>query len=73
MDNKSLWEAALGELELTLSKANFTTWFRGTSIVSQENGELVISVPNVFTKEWLENKYNAQIKEILEHITGPIN
>lgn len=73
MDNKSLWEAALGELELTLSKANFTTWFRGTSIVSQENGEIVISVPNVFTKEWLENKYNSQIKEILEHITGPIN
>ena len=72
MDNKSLWEAALGELELTLSKANFTTWFRGTSIISQKNGEVVISVPNVFTKEWLENKYNAQIKEVLEHITGPI-
>ena len=53
MDNKSLWEAALGELELTLSKANFTTWFRGTSIISQKNGEVVISVPNVFTKEWL--------------------
>lgn len=72
MDNKSLWQAALGELELSLSKANFTTWFRGTNIVSQENGEVVISVPNVFTKEWLENKYNSKIKEVLEHITGPI-
>ncbi|MDO8506996.1 MAG: chromosomal replication initiator protein DnaA [bacterium] len=73
MDNQSLWQAALGELELTLSKANFTTWFRGTSIISQESGEIIISVPNVFTKEWLENKYNSQIKETLEHVTGPIS
>ncbi len=73
MDNKSLWQAVLGELELTLSKANFTTWFRGTNIISQEKGEIIISVPNVFTKEWLENKYNSKIKEVLEHITGPIS
>ncbi len=73
MDNKSLWQAALGELELSLSKANFTTWFRGTNIVSQENGEVVISVPNVFTKEWLENKYNTEIKSTIEHIAGPIS
>lgn len=72
MDNQSLWQAALGELELTLSKANFTTWFRDTSIVSQESGEIIIGVPNVFTKEWLENKYNSRIKEVLEHIAGPI-
>lgn len=73
MDNKSLWQAALGELELSLSKANFTTWFRGTDIISQKSGEVVISVPNVFTKEWLENKYNSKIKETLEHIIGPVN
>jgi len=72
MDNQSLWQAALGELELTLSKANFTTWFKDTGIVSQDNREVVISVPNVFTKEWLENKYNSRIKEVLEHIAGPI-
>ncbi|RJO62252.1 chromosomal replication initiator protein DnaA [candidate division WS5 bacterium] len=73
MDNKSLWQAALGELELSLSKANFTTWFRGTNVISQENGEVVIGVPNVFTKEWLENKYNSKVKETLEHIIGPVN
>ncbi len=73
MDNKSLWEAALGELELSLSKANFTTWFKDTSIISQEGGEILIGVPNVFTKEWLENKYNTKIKETLEHIAGPIS
>ncbi len=73
MDNKSLWNAALGELELSLSKANFTTWFKDTSIISGENGEILIGVPNVFTKEWLENKYNSKIKETLEHIAGPIS
>ncbi len=73
MDNNGLWQTVLGELELTLSKANFTTWFKNTSIVSQEEGSVVISVPNVFTKEWLENKYNQQIRETIEKVIGPIS
>ncbi len=73
MDNKSLWQTVLGELELTLSKANFTTWFKNTNIVSQNQGNIVISVPNVFTKEWLENKYNQQIKETIERVSGPVS
>jgi len=72
MDNRGLWQTVLGELELSLSKANFTTWFKDTSIASQDSGRVVISVPNVFTKEWLENKYNAQIKGTIENVVGPI-
>lgn len=65
MDTTSLWQAALGELEVGLSRANFTTWFKNTNLVSVDNGEAVISVPNIFTKEWLENKYHKQIAEAL--------
>lgn len=60
-----MWQAVLGELEVGLSRANFTTWFKNTSLVSTENGEVIISVPNIFTKEWLENKYHKQIAEAL--------
>lgn len=61
MDLQALWQAALGELELSLSKANFTTWFKNTFISSFEGGRVVISTPNTFTKAWLEKKYHDAI------------
>ncbi len=69
MDNKTIWLAALGELELTLSKANFTTWFKNTFISSYENGKIIISVPNTFTKSWLEKKYHDAIMRALRSAT----
>ncbi len=65
-----MWLAALGELELTLSKANFTTWFKNTSVSSIENGRAIISVPNTFTKAWLEKKYHDAIVKALRHATS---
>ena len=58
MTNNELWQAALASIQLQISRANFATWFKNTSIVSQENGEIVVSVPNEFSCEWLQNKYN---------------
>ena len=63
MNNEELWQAALGELELSLSKANFNTWFKNTCISSQEEGNVIINVPSRFIKSWLENKYNIEIKK----------
>lgn len=67
MNTHDLWQAALGELELTLSKANFTTWFKNTSIASIEEGKVTISVPNAFTKTWLEKKHNQTILRLLQN------
>ena len=61
MTNQQLWQAILGNLELTLSKANFTTWFKSTSILGKNDSGLIVGVPNAFTKEWLQNKYNGDI------------
>lgn len=69
MTTQELWSATLGELELTLSKANFTTWFKNTSIVRYEDGKAVIGVPNAFTKMWLENKYHQPVLHALQRVT----
>lgn len=61
MTNEELWKAVLGEMETTLSKANFSTWFKNTSILSKDPEKIVVSVPNGFVKEWLENKFHRQI------------
>ncbi len=70
MDTQAIWQAALGELELTLSKANFTTWFKNTFISSFENNRIVIAVPNTFTKAWLEKKYHEAIVKSLRTTTN---
>ncbi len=70
MNTHDLWQAVLGELELSVSRANFTTWFHHTSIASIENGRVVINVPNTFTKTWLEKKYHTAIINSLQSISG---
>ena len=40
MDNDQLWQAVLGEIEVNVSRANFTTWFKNTFIGSYENNSI---------------------------------
>ena len=58
MTNNEIWQAVLAELELVISKANFVTWFKNTGIISFDQGQALICVPNAFTKAWLEKKYH---------------
>ena len=69
MNTHELWQAALGELELKLSKAHFTTWFRNTFIIEYDNHQVVVGVPNTFTKAWLEKKYHKDILNAIQNIT----
>ncbi len=69
MNTNELWQAVLGELELKLSRANFTTWFRRTFVAAFEEPEVVVGVPNTFTKAWLEKKYHKEILTLLQGFT----
>jgi chromosomal replication initiator protein len=62
MESRKLWQAVLGELEMSVSRASFSTWFKNTAIIANEAGHLTVAVPNIFTKEWLEKKHSEQIK-----------
>lgn len=70
MDLSEIWNAVLGELELTLTKANFTTWFKNTYISAFDDGRAVVCVPNTFTKAWLEKKYHDSIARALRNVTS---
>lgn len=65
MNKEEIWRSVLGNIELTISKANFSTWFKNTKILSIENDHVVVGVPNGFAKEWLENKYQSYILQAL--------
>lgn len=65
MDKQRLWQNVLGEAEVSLSKANFNTWLKNTEMIELTDAEAVIRVPNVFTLEWLQKKYEKEIRRCL--------
>src|SRR6056297_2015134 len=72
MNKEELWEAVLAQIQFNTSPANFATWFKKTKISSREEDELTVSVPNNFTKEWLESKYHKKILNILHNLDPDI-
>jgi chromosomal replication initiator protein len=62
----ALWQSVLGEIELSVSHANFTTWFKNTELIEQTDDTVTIAVSNIFAKRQFEVKFNDQIKKILE-------
>ena len=70
MDAKQVWRAALGELQVTLSPANFETWLRDTALVDVDDTRFRIAVPNGFAKDWLESRYRSLISQTLGRIVG---
>lgn len=69
----ALWQSVLGEIELSVSHANFTTWFKNTELVECNDTTVVISVVNVFAIRQFEVRFDKLIKEALSHngITAP--
>ncbi|HET9480402.1 MAG TPA: chromosomal replication initiator protein DnaA, partial [Candidatus Polarisedimenticolia bacterium] len=70
MDAKQVWRAALGELQVSLSPANFETWLRDTQLVDVDEQRFRIAVPNGFAKDWLESRYRSLISQTLARIVG---
>lgn len=68
MDYSQLWNSALSQIELELSRVNFNTWFKNTRIIDYKEGEVTIGVPNEFVKDWLNQKYHKFILRILRTI-----
>ncbi len=63
---QALWQSVLGEIELSVPHATFTTWFRPTELLEANNDTVTIAVPNVFAIRQFEVKYDDQIRTTLE-------
>src|SRR5690349_12785114 len=72
IDNKKLWTDALIEIEMSVSKANFGTWFKNTKIVKYDSGAVSLGVPNAFVRDWLVNKYHKDILRALRNLSGEV-
>lgn len=72
MDLNEIWRNCLGELEVTVSRPNFVTWFKNTFLVDYKNGVFIIGVPNFFYEDWLRRKHLHDItKALSKQINNP--
>jgi len=69
---EKLWKDALFEIEPNVSKANFSTWFRDTSISGYCDGVVTVNVPNDFAKDWLSTKYYKFVISSLRNLNPSI-
>ncbi len=65
-----IWQAALGELQLQMTKATFDTWVRNTRLVSGQDDLFVIGAQNEFARDWLENRLLTTVERTLVGIVG---
>ncbi|OWZ83472.1 chromosomal replication initiator protein DnaA [Natranaerobius trueperi] len=65
-----LWSSTLEKLEQQLSKPSFETWFQSTEPVDLNEKQLFVSVPNEFTKDWLNSRYKTSIENSLKEVSG---
>lgn len=72
MNNQQLWQAILGSLEVSLSKANFNTWFKNTAIVERGPEHITVAVPTAFNRDWIAAKYHHEMLRSLKSIAPEI-
>jgi len=69
---KELWENALVELELVISRPNFNTWFKDTHLIRAEDGVAYLGVPSQFARDWLSTKFHKDILHSLRSLSDSI-
>jgi chromosomal replication initiator protein len=65
----SIWQAALGELELQVSRPNYQTWFKDTTALAYDGQSFLIGAPNAFVAEYLEKTQRSLIEKTLIGLT----
>lgn len=72
MNNQQIWQAILGHLEVSLSKANFNTWLKNTHIIEKTDDSITVAVPSTYHRDWIASKYNAEMLKALKGIAPEI-
>jgi len=67
---KEIWEKALGELQLQVNRANYTTWLKTSCGISSQENIFVVGVPNAFVAEWLTKRLQSLVRRTLIQIIG---
>ena len=66
---QEIWETALGELQLQITKPNYRTWLAKTAGLSFQDNCFIVGVPNTFVAEYLARNQRSLIEKTLIGLT----
>jgi chromosomal replication initiator protein len=68
-DPHELWEYVLTQVELSISPANFNTWFKESHIAKIEDGIIYVGVPSQFYRDWYIKKFHTLLLKIVRGVS----
>ncbi|HNS06956.1 MAG TPA: chromosomal replication initiator protein DnaA [Anaerolineaceae bacterium] len=68
MDHRNAWQAAVGQLQMEMSRASYETWVQPAELVRYENDLFTVGVPNAYACDWLKSRLTAKLNSILSGI-----
>lgn len=63
----------LNTMQVQMSRHEFNTWVRRTSLLSIANGVATIGAPSAFFKEGFENRYTGAVRSLISDLSIPIS
>lgn len=65
-----VWEKTLEIIKSELTEVSFNTWLKTIEPISYQDNQIILGVPNDFTKGILEARYIVLISNALKEVTG---
>ena len=65
MDHRNAWQAAVGQLQMEMSRASYETWVQAAELVRYEGDMFTVGVPNAYACDWLKSRLTGTLKGIL--------
>ncbi|MEM7795133.1 MAG: chromosomal replication initiator protein DnaA [Cyanobacteria bacterium P01_C01_bin.118] len=66
----NLWNNVLEKLQDQLSGPTFETWIKPTRLETLADGNLTISTPNPFARNWVQKHYIQVISDVAQELLG---
>lgn len=73
MEQQNLWQNVLSEIELTITKGTFQTFFRDTFLQGVENNIATVACPSSYIRTLIESRYYSLLKNSLDRLTKTNN
>jgi chromosomal replication initiator protein len=67
---EGVWNEVSGRLREALNENTFSTWFDQVDAAAITDGEFVLTVPNDFTREWIDGHFLDLIGAALTEVAG---
>src|SRR5712692_6486583 len=67
----SIWDKVLGRIETKVNRYSYYSWFKNTSLLSDEGASLSVRVADPMVADWLMKHYGGVLDEALVEVGRP--